>query len=130
MRRAGVVLAVAGVFAAAGCGSDDPTGTVVAFYRAIGERDPDAACAQLATDGRPLQETDLLLCVTGLRQAMDTALNDADAQALRTASVTGAQVDGDHATVHADQLSGVPDGYRDEVSLVRVSGRWYIVSDS
>jgi len=46
--------------------------------------------------------------------------------ALRSTTVSGATVDGDHASVRADQMTGVPTAYRRDVSLVRVDGHWFI----
>lgn len=129
--RSGAGLALA-VVALAGCASSrSPQATVEEFLHALGARDTDRACALLATGQapyRPLAGDDLLLCSSGLRAAVTDPARADDLAALRTATVTGAEVTGEAALVRADQLQGVPTAYRSDMALVRVDGQWYLRS--
>jgi hypothetical protein len=59
------------------------------------------------------------------------ALNDpTEIAKLKAATVTGATVTGDKATVAKTQIVGVPEGYQNDIDLVRIDGRWYIDSKS
>jgi len=42
--------------------------------------------------------------------------------------VTGATVSGDKATVSKAQITNVPDGFQNDIDLVKLNGRWYIDS--
>jgi hypothetical protein len=124
-----VVVALAGLTA---CSSapvgETPESTVAGFYRALGAKDSAAACALVAYDGKPLAGDDVLLCRSGFDTIITDVATPEELAALTSASVTGAAVDGDQATVTADQMTGVPAAYREDVNLVRVGGRWYIES--
>ncbi len=131
-------LAVSAALAAAlaGCtsapdvaaGSASPTEAVAAFLHALGEKNSDAACAQVSTGGKPLTDAGFDQCKEGLEKVL-ADLNDPDEIAqLKTASVTGATVTGDKATVTKAQITNVPDGYQNDIDLVKLNGRWYIDS--
>lgn len=112
----------------AASGSASPTETVAAFMHALGDKDADAACAQVSTGGKPLSDAGLDQCKEGLDKVL-TALNDpAEIAKLKAATVTGAQVNGDKATVTKDQITNVPQGYQNDIDLVRIGGRWFIDS--
>ncbi len=134
-RRLAAVVAT-GVIAlgAVGCSKDDggasPAQTVETFMRAIGAKDPDTACAQVSTGGKPLGGTALDQCREGLRKVLADVQDPGDLDKLKAAKVTGARVDGDRATVKATQIADVPDGYQNDIDLLRLSGRWYIDSKS
>ncbi len=113
---------------ASAAGGETPQSTLAAFYHALGARDSAGACALVAYNGRPLAGNDVLLCQTGFDTIIKDVATPDELASLTTASVAGAAVDGDNATIIADQLTGVPAAYREDVSLVRVAGRWYIVS--
>ena len=53
-----------------------------------------------------------------------------DLEKLKAARVTGATVDRDKATIVAAQIVDVPDGYQNDIDLLRLDGRWYIDSKS
>ena len=109
-------------------GSASPGEAVSAFMHALGNKNPDAACAQVSTGGARLQNSGLDQCKEGLQKVLD-ALNDpAEIAKLQSATVTGATVTGDKATVAKGQIVGVPDGYQNDIDLVRIDGRWYIDS--
>ncbi len=109
-------------------GSASPTEAVTAFMHALGNKDSDAACAQVSTAGQRLENAGLDQCKDGLNKVL-AALNDpAEVAKLQSATVTGATVSGDKATVAKTQIVGVPDGYQNDIDLVRLDGRWYIDS--
>ena len=109
-------------------GSASPTEAVAAFMHALGEKNSDAACSQVSTGGKPLTDAGFDQCKEGLEKVL-ADLNDPDEIAqLKTASVTGATVNGDKATVTKAQITNVPDGYQNDIDLVKLNGRWYIDS--
>ena len=111
-------------------GSSSPGEAVSAFMHALGNKSPDAACAQVSTGGQRLQNAALDQCKEGLQKVLD-ALNDpAEIAKLQSATVTGATISGDKATVAKGQIVGVPDGYQNDIDLARIDGRWYIDSKS
>ncbi len=63
-----------------------------------------------------------------MRAAITDPARAEDLAALRTATVTGADVTGDTAVVRAAQLNGVPDAFHLDLALVRVDGQWYLMS--
>lgn len=129
---AAVLLALSTTVAVGGCssgpGGESPEAAVEAFYRALGAKDTAAACSVIAYSGKPLAGDDILLCRTGFDTVVEDVASPDELAAFASATVTGSTITGDTAVVHADQLTGVPAAYRDDVSLVRVAGRWYIES--
>lgn len=129
-------LALAAVVA--GCTGNDEGGTaagsasapqaVQAFMVALGNKDAASACAQVSTGGKALADTGLDQCKEGLQKVIDTVTDPAELDQLRSAVVTGANVDGDKATVSASQITKVPQGYANDIDLVRINGRWFIDS--
>ncbi len=109
-------------------GADTPHAAVTMFYRALGAKDTAAACALVAYSGKPLAGDDILLCRSGFDAIVTDIATREELVALASTTAVGSTIDGDNATVRADQLTGVPAAYREDVSLVRVAGRWYIVS--
>ncbi len=109
-------------------GGGAPTQTVEAFMHALGDKDPESACAQVSTAGKPLTGLDLDQCREGLRKVLAAVQDPSDLVRLKSAKVTGAQVSGDRATVSAAQITGVPDGYQNDIDLLQLAGRWYIDS--
>ena len=138
LRVRAVVLAVglAGVIGVGGLtacsspspGADTPEAAVTTFYRVLGAKDTGAACALVAYNGIPLSGDDITLCRSGFDAIVTDIATPEELAALGSTSATGSTVTGDTATVRADQLTGVPAAYREDVSLVRVAGRWYILS--
>ncbi len=119
--------------ALAGCssgssGGQGPEQAVETFMRAVGAKDPAAACAVVASGGRPLTGTGLAQCRLGLEKVLLEVQDPGDLDKLKTAVVTGAQIDGDRATVRKDQITGVPPDYQNDIDLLRLDGRWYIDS--
>jgi hypothetical protein len=109
-------------------GSTSPTEAVAAFMHALGQKDSDAACSQVSTGGQPLTNAGYDQCKEGLKKVL-TDLNDpAEIAKLKAATVTGATVNGDKATVSKDQITNVPAGYENDIDLVKINGRWYIDS--
>jgi limonene-1,2-epoxide hydrolase len=133
----GVGLLVGGV-GLAGCssapetatGSAAPTEAVATFMHALGNKDTDAACAQVSTGGQRLQDAGLDQCKEGLEKVLAALHDPTEIAKLKSATVTGATVTGDKATVAKAQIVGVPDGYQNDIDLVRIDGRWYIDSKS
>jgi hypothetical protein len=126
----GPALAACGSGPDVATGSASPTETVAAFMHALGDKNSDAACAQVSTGGKRLQDSGLDQCKDGLEKVLG-ALNDPQEIArLKAATVTGATVTGDRATVGKAQIVGVPEGYQNDIDLVRLDGRWYIDSKS
>ena len=127
---AALAMALAGCTSApdVAAGSASPTEAVAAFMHALGEKNSDAACSQVSTGGKPLTDAGFDQCKEGLEKVL-ADLNDPDEIAqLKTASVTGATVNGDKATVTKAQITNVPDGYQNDIDLVKLGGRWYIDS--
>ena len=109
-------------------GSASPTEAVAAFMHALGDKSSDAACSQVSTGAQPLTDAGFDQCKEGLEKVL-ADLNDPDEIAqLKTASVTGATVSGDKATVSKAQITNVPDGFQNDIDLVKLNGRWYIDS--
>lgn len=100
--------------------------TAQAWLRALGDKDTSKACSLTAYGDQPLAGNDLVLCRSGFDAAVDALAGSGDLDKLRAAVVTGAQVNGDHATVRSDQVTGVPAAYQTDLSLVLVSGTWYV----
>ncbi len=135
--RAGRFGRYAAVWAAllftSGCGgaARGPQDTVADFLHALGDKDTDRACTFLVTGQTPyrrLASDELLQCSSGMRAAITDPARAEDLAALRTATVTGADVTGDTAVVRAAQLNGVPDAFHLDLALVRVDGQWYLMS--
>lgn len=95
---------------------------------ALGAKDPDAACAQVSTGGKRLADTALSDCKEGLQKVLAEVSDPSEFTKLSSATVTGATINGDKATVTAAQISNVPAGYQNDVDLVKLDGRWYIDS--
>lgn len=115
------------VVAPSACSSagSSPQSAVETFFRALGAKDTATACSVVAYAGRPLAGDDVTLCRSGF-DAVVAEGTPADLDALRTATVGAVAVSGDHATVRAEDLSGVPTAYRQPLALVRVGGQWYV----
>lgn len=119
-----------------GCSSDSRAGAgtpqvaVETFFHAIGDKDPAAACSVVSTAGVPLSGTPLDQCRLGFEKVLDTVQDQGDIALLKGARVTGATVKGDRATVRSAQITQVPDGFQNDIDLVRLGGRWYIDSQS
>ena len=94
----------------------------------IGNKNADAACAQVSTQGQPLTGAGLDQCKQGLASVLASLTDPAEIAQLQAATVTGASVSGDKATVRKDQITSVPPGYQNDVDLLRIGGRWYIDS--
>ncbi|MEO8830406.1 hypothetical protein [Lapillicoccus sp.] len=109
-------------------GSSSPTTTVEAFMHALGNQDASAACSQVSTGGKALVGDAFAQCKVGLESVLGDITDPADLTRLKTAKVTGAQIDGDKATVTKSQISNVPSGYENDIDLVRLDGTWYIDS--
>ncbi len=128
----GVALAVtlAGCSTApdAAAGSSSPREAVVAFMHALGDKNSDAACAQVSTGGQPLTNAGLDQCKEGLQKVLADLNDPSEIAKLKSATVTGATVNGDKATVAKGQITNVPEGYQNDIDLVKINGRWYIDS--
>lgn len=98
------------------------------FLRALGSADSAMVCSIVAYDDRPLQGDDIALCRSGFDTVARDVATPSELAQLRQATVTDAVVTGDRAVVRADQITGVPSAYQVEVALVRVDGRWYVVT--
>lgn len=109
-------------------GAETPQVAVETFFHAIGEKDPEAACSVVSTDGAPLQGTPLDQCRTGFEKVLGTVQDQGDIELLKAAKVTGASVTGDRATILSAQITQVPAGFENDIDLVRLGGRWYIDS--
>ena len=101
---AALALAVAGCSSSpdTAAGSASPTEAVAAFMHALGDKSSDAACSQANCNAR--------------------------AGSASFADMTGATVTGDKATVSKAQITNVPDGFQNDIDLVKLNGRWYIDS--
>jgi hypothetical protein len=136
VRRRALVIGVALAVTLAGCstapdaapGSASPTEAVASFMHALGDKNSDAACAQVSTSGQPLTDSGLDQCKEGLEKVLADLDDPAEIAKLKAASVTGATVTGDKATVAKDQITNVPEGYQNDIDLVKINGRWYIDS--
>jgi hypothetical protein len=109
-------------------GSGTPTEAVASFMHALGDKNSDAACAEVSTGGQPLTDSGFDQCKEGLEKVLADLDDPAEIAKLKAASVTGATVTGDKATVAKDQITNVPDGYQNDIDLVKINGRWYIDS--
>ena len=109
-------------------GSASPTEAVAAFMHALGEKNADAACSQVSTGGQPLTNAGYDQCKEGLKKVLADLDDPGEIAKLKSATVTGATVTGDRATVSKAQITNVPDGYQNDIDLVRINGRWYIDS--
>ena len=109
-------------------GSASPTEAVAAFMHALGEKNSDAACSQVSTGGQPLTNAGFDQCKEGLEKVLADLDDPGEIAQLKSATVTGATVTGDKATVSKAQITNVPDGYQNDIDLVKLNGRWYIDS--
>ena len=109
-------------------GSASPTEAVAAFMHALGEKNSDAACSQVSTGGQPLTNAGYDQCKEGLQKVLADLDDPGEIAKLKSATVTGAMVNGDTATVSKAQITNVPDGYQNDIDLVKLNGRWYIDS--
>jgi limonene-1,2-epoxide hydrolase len=112
----------------AATGGTNPTETVTTFMHALGDKNADAACAQVSTGGKPLADAGFDQCKEGLDKVLAELNDPSEIAKLKSATVTGATVSGDKATVGKAQITNVPEGYQNDIDLVRISGRWYIDS--
>jgi hypothetical protein len=101
---------------------------VAAFMHALGEKNSDAACSQVSTGGQPLTNAGYDQCKEGLEKVLADLDDPGEIAKLKSATVTGAMVNGDKATVSKAQITNVPDGYQNDIDLVKLNGRWYIDS--
>ncbi|MEP6649769.1 MAG: hypothetical protein ABJA74_07610 [Lapillicoccus sp.] len=109
-------------------GSASPTEAVAAFMHALGDKNSDAACSQVSTGGQALTNVGFDQCKEGLQKVLADLNDPAEIAKLKSATVTGATVNGDKATVSKGQITNVPAGYENDIDLVKVNGRWYIDS--
>ena len=136
MRVGTLTVGAALAVALAGCssapdvapGSASPTEAVAAFMHALGEKNSDAACSQVSTGGQPLTNAGFDQCKEGLEKVLADLDDPGEIAQLKSATVTGATVTGDKATVSKAQITNVPDGYQNDIDLVKLNGRWYIDS--
>ena len=127
---AALVLVLAGCTRApdVAAGSASPAETVAAFMHALGDKNADAACAQVSTGGQPLTNAGYDQCKEGLQKVLADLYDPGEIAKLKSATVTGATVTGDKATVSKEQITNVPSGYENDIDLVNINGRWYIDS--
>ena len=131
-----LVAAAALTVALAGCtrapdtaaGSATPPEAVSAFMHALGNKNSDAACSQVSTGGQPLTDAGYDQCKEGLEKVLADLDDPTEIAKLKSATVTGATVNGDKATVAKEQITNVPAGYENDIDLVKINGRWYIDS--
>src|SRR4051812_37975041 len=123
-----VALAGCSTSPGAATGSTSPGDAVAAFMHALGDKNSDAACAQVSTGGQPLTNAGPDPCKEGLQKVLAQLDDPAEIAKLKSAAVTGATVNGDQATVAKGQITNVPDGYQNDIDLVKINGRWYIDS--
>ena len=109
-------------------GSASPAETVAAFMHALGDKNPDAACSQVSTGGQPLTNAGYEQCKEGLQKVLADLDDPGEIAKLKSATVTGATVNGDKATVSKEQITNVPAGYENDIDLININGRWYIDS--
>ena len=126
-------LVVATVLSACSSGGGDggaatPQVAVETFFHAIGDKDPTAACSVVSTGGARLSGTSLDQCKLGFQKVLDSVQDQGDIALLKGATVTGATVTADKATILSAQITKVPDGFQNDIDLVRLEGRWYIDS--
>ena len=134
IRSGGAALAgLAAAAALSACSGGDgggatPQVAVETFFHAIGDKDPGAACSVVATGGARLSGTPLDQCKVGFQKVLDTVQDQGDIALLKGATVTGAKITGDKATILSAQITKVPDGFQNDIDLVQLDGRWYIDS--
>ena len=109
-------------------GSASPAEAVATFMHALGDKNSDAACSQVSTGGQPLTNAGYDQCKEGLEKVLADLDDPAEIAKLKAATVTGATVNGDKATVAKEQITNVPAGYENDIDLVKINGRWYIDS--
>ena len=109
-------------------GSASPAEAVATFMHALGQKNADAACSQVSTGGQPLTNAGYDQCKEGLQKVLAALDDPAEIAKLKSATVSGATVNGDKATVTKEQISNVPAGYENDIDLVKINGRWYIDS--
>ena len=109
-------------------GSASPAEAVATFMHALGDKNSDAACSQVSTGGQPLTNAGYDQCKEGLEKVLADLDDPAEVAKLKAATVTGATVNGDKATVAKEQITNVPAGYENDIDLVKINGRWYIDS--
>ena len=109
-------------------GAATPQVAVETFFHAIGDKDPAAACSVVSTGGARLSGTPLDQCKIGFEKVLDTVQDQGDIALLKGAKVTGATVMGEKATILAAQITKVPEGFQNDIDLVRLDGRWFIDS--
>lgn len=109
-------------------GESTPQKTVEAFMHALGNEDPDGACAQVSTGGKALTGDAFAQCKVGLQSILAEITDPSELTRLKGAKVTGAQVNGDKATVTKAQVTDVPAGYENDIDLVKLGGTWFIDS--
>ncbi len=124
----GAAVVLAGCSGTTAEGAETPQAAVTAFFHSLGGKDSAGACAVISTGGRPLRDVPLQQCALGFDKVLAGLGDQQDIAALTGATVTGATVTGDRATVTRAQITRVPEGFQNDIDLVRVEGRWYIDS--
>ena len=91
------------------------------------QRQPDGGGRRLHARPR-CEELRRRQCKEGLEKVLADLDDPNEIAQLKSATVTGAAVTGDKATVSKTQITNVPDGYQNDIDLVKINGRWYIDS--
>lgn len=134
-RRAGVALtgAVAALLLLSGCGSggaaDSAPATAENYLHALAENDAEAACLMMADLDEdypgPVTEksAEWHFCLSLIGRVL---MDDEGFGRYAEAEVEVADIDGDTASVDADQINGVVDPDVD-LELKLFDGKWYVV---
>ena len=114
----------------AGCGgsaSDDVRSAWQAAASAAADGDGTAFCAAVTAEGRKTVTSRTGLACDDAVRLLAATLSAADKTAIRSASITKVEVDGERATVIYDvDASLAKVGFTGHTSLERVDGRWML----
>ncbi|OYN93440.1 hypothetical protein CGZ95_18980 [Enemella evansiae] len=133
MKKSAVCALLVPLAALTGCfGPSGPDEVAQAWLRAVGAGDAPRAC-QLSADwkGVPIKRNTPAYrqCLSMIDGNFTTRGGGERLANLKQAEVTSASVEGDKATVSAEDITGVIDPVIDTVTLIRVKNAWYVALD-
>lgn len=131
LRRSSVAVLAAALAVASltGCGvsQDNPAKVAQSWLRAVAKGDSATACQVQYLEDRPMKSSeDRKACEALLDSVLAADVVKLEVGKYANATVTGAEISEDRATVDEDAITGVIDGDMGDIDLVKVDGDWWV----